>query len=331
MTIRTLILLGAFVVLGIGTWFVLSGEKEHEMSTVAGADRQFAIEEVDGIGKVFIADRRGNNTTLVRKGNQWVYNDAFPANPNAVRNLLDAITRIRMKFKPANAAVPGIVRSLATEGLKVEIYDKADQLLKAYYIGGSTIDERGTYAILDGAEQPYVTEIPGWQGNLRFRYSLRGEDWRDKTVFAALPSDIKEVSIVYPKQRNKSFRLSRQGGNYEVQPYYNATPKYDRPPVRGKVERFLDGFQRIGAEAFENDNPKQDSVRQTLPFCTITLAAGDQGERTVSLFPIYTQYSAASDELVERFFADINNGQDFMLVQNRLFKKILWGYEFFFE
>ena len=328
---RTWILLGAFVLLGVGTFAALSGEEKETISTVAGADRLFAVEDGELIKKVFIADREGNKTNLVRQEDGWIYNGTHPANPNAVRNLLDALVRIQMKFKPANAAVPGIVRSLATEGLKVEVYGRADRLLKAYYIGGSTIDERGTYAIMEGAEQPYITEIPGWQGNLRFRYSLRGEDWRDKTIFATSPSAVESISILYPKQRNKSFRLSREANGYEVQPYFDATPRFEKPPGRGNVERFLDGFHRIGAEAFENDNPKRDSVRQTLPFCTITVIARGQEEKKVSLFPIYTQYSANSGEIVERFFADINDGQDFMLVQNRLFKKILWGYDFFFQ
>ncbi|MCB9291126.1 MAG: hypothetical protein H6560_27725 [Lewinellaceae bacterium] len=55
-----------------------------------------------------------------------------------------------------------MVESLATEGMKVELYDKDGGLLKAYYVGGSTSDERGTYMIMEGAEQPYVpTFRPG--------------------------------------------------------------------------------------------------------------------------------------------------------------------------
>ena len=73
------------------------------------------------------------------------------------------------------------------------------------------------------------------------------------------------------------------------------------------------------------------TFEQTVPFCTITVQTRDQVEKSVTLFPIYAYYGSSSNSVVERFFADINEGQDFMLVQNRLFKEILWGYEFFFQ
>ncbi len=328
---RTIVLLAVFALLGGAAWMALSEDPEATVSSLPGEDRKFAVEDVDQIHKIFIADRNRNQTILVRDGKQWIYNEKYKANPNVIENLLDAIKRIQMSHKPADAAVDRMVKNLATEGIKVEIYDRNDQLLKSYYVGGSTPSERGTYVIMEGAEQPYVASIPGWEGNLRFRYNKMGEDWRDKTIFKAEVGKIDAVSIVYPKQRDKSFKLQRNNQGYEVTPYYDITPKYGRPANRGSIERFLLGFEWIAAEAFENDNPKRDSVLQTVPFCIINLQHVDGTEQSAKLFPIYAYYGDGNNLVVERYFAEVENGQDFMLVQNRLFEKVLWAYEFFFE
>lgn len=321
---RTTLFLIIFLLLGSATtWYILS--KPDEKTSLAGADRRFKVENTEEIYKIFIADRDGAKTTLERKDGYWLYNGKYTARPNAMDNLLDAIRRVEIQYKPPTAAVKNMITSLATEGIKVEIYNKNNKLLKSYYVGGATADERGTYMIIDGAEQPYVASIPGWEGNLRFRYNLTGDDWRDKTVFAEKAENIESVSIEYPKNRNKSFRLERKGNNYTITPFYETTPKIQRPYKEGSAERYLEGFRSLGAEAFENENPKRDSIRQLVPFSIITLKNKEGNERIVKLFPLF----GTSDQ-VERYLADVNTG-DFMLVQHLVFGKILWGYEFFFE
>ena len=196
---RTLLLLIAVAVLGAGAYFFLNTDQEAASTTVAGWDRDFAVPR-DQVHKVFIVQRSGVTSTLTRKGEQWFFNEKYPARPDAIENLLSAIESIRMKFKPTEAAIPHIVESLAARGIKVEIYGKEDELLKTYYVGGATNTEEGTYVIREGAEQPYVAELGAWVGNLRFRYNLVGDEWRDRTVFASRVEDIAGVSIESPKQ-----------------------------------------------------------------------------------------------------------------------------------
>lgn len=321
---KTLILLIAFVLLASLTiWYVLS--KSDNKTTLLAAERRFKVENTDEIYTIFIADRKGNQTTLERKDGIWLYNGKYPARPNAIENVLDAVRRIEIQYKPPTAAVNNIVKNLSTQGIKIQIFNKKKQLLQAYYIGGGTADERGTYAIKEGAEQPYVVSIPGWEGNLRFRFNLTGEDWRDKTIFAEKTENINFVSVEYPKNRNESFKLERTGNTYRIIPFYDITPIINRPYKEGSVERYLEGFRSLGAEAFENENPRRDSVRQLIPFSIITLKNKAGVEKSVKLFPIITANNQA-----ERYFIDINN-EDFMLGQHLVLSKILWGYDFFFE
>ncbi|MEL6720357.1 MAG: DUF4340 domain-containing protein, partial [Bacteroidota bacterium] len=265
---------------------------------------------------------RGEQVTLERKGDHWIYNGKYKALPNAIDNLMRAFGEVEMSYKPANAAVPNMVSNLATQGIKVELYDKSGERLKSYYVGGETSDSRGTYMIMEGSEQPYIVHIPTWGGNLRARFNLRGNQWRDKTVLEAKVDDIVSVSVEYPKQKNNSFKLEKEGNEYVVKPFYDVTPTINKAVSQGSVEGYLVNFKSIGAEAFETDNPRRDSVTQTIPFGIITLKKVNGEEQKIKLFPIYNDVEDAtkSNEVVtyvERYFAEVNE-EDFMLVQHRV-------------
>lgn len=338
---NTIILLVLFLLLGGGTYWYLNQNKEKTPTSMVGQDRLFRVKDIENVTKIFIADRTGTTTTLTRKNEEdWLYDGKYPARPGAIRNLLDAVQKIEMKFKPADAAVKGMVADLATNGLKVEVYKGEDTPAKTYYIGGSTSDERGTYAIMEGSNQPYVVNIPSWEGNIRFRYSLKGDEWRDRAVFSEDVDDIQAVSIEYPLQKNKSFKLERTGRNaFNVDPYYDLTPRINQEVSTGKVEAFLTGFENIGAEGFKNHIPIRDSIRQLQPFATISLTNTSGETRSARFFPILQDYNNYDEEsgtkfnikkIVERYHVDISNG-DFVMVQNLVFKKLFWSYDSFFD
>lgn len=336
---RTLILLIAFLLLGGGVlWYLTQGEDEK--TTLAGADRAFAVKDIGQVHKIFIADRGGERTTLERRDGYWLYNGKYKARPSVMLPLLDAIKRVQVKYKPPEAAVPSMVEALATESMKVELYGRDGELIKAYYVGGSTSDERGTYMIMDGAEQPYVVHLPAWEGNLSVRFRRYGDEWRDKTLFEEEVENIQSVSIEYPKQRNQSFILENTPGGYEIRPFYDITPEIRRPFRKGSAEAFLSGFESVGGEAFRNNYPGRDSISQLVSFSIITLV-NKQGDTTqVKLHPIIKESTISQDAKtgeyvrydsnIERYFADLN-GVDFLLAQQIVLEKLFWGYGSFFE
>lgn len=336
---RTLILLAAFLLLGGGvTWYLTQGKDDK--TTLAGADRAFAVEDIGQVHKIFIADRQGERTTLERRGGYWLYNGKYKASSSVMGPLLEAIARVQIKYKPPQAAVGQMVQALSTEGIKVELYDGKDKLIKAYYVGGATSDERGTYMIMDGAEQPYVAYLPAWEGNLSVRFRRYGDEWRDKTLFSEEVENIRSVSVEYPKQREQSFVLESTAGGYEVRPFYDITPEIKRPYKEGSAEAFLVNFESVGSEAFRNDYPGRDSISQLVPFSIITLV-NKQGDTTqVKLHPIVPEnvishdvktgdYILYSSE-IERYFAS-RNEEDFYLAQHLVLQKLFWGYGSFFK
>lgn len=332
---RTLILFLTLVVLGAGAYFLLGENKEGPVSSVVGADRNFSVDQ-ELVHKIFLADRNGNRTTLTRQSGSWLYNDKYLAREDAVTNLLTVIDQIRMRRKPTEAAVPHMVEDLATRGIKVELYGEDDDLLKAYYIGGATNDERGTYIILEGAEQPYIAEIPGWEGNLRFRYNLTGDDWRDRTVFRLEPENITSVSLEYPKQQNKSFRIDYTD-EPKIEPYYELTPTIQQPVKIGRLQAYRNNFAEIIASGYNNLSRDRGTITQQIPFAKITVTTKNGETQSLELYPIYGQpfEDPKTGITIQPTEVSAYNGlthrDDFMILQNAMVAKILWAYSFFYE
>lgn len=333
---RTNILLIIFLLLaGFTAWYFYQGTPDK--SSLLLEERTFKVEPEE-IGKIFLADRYGTQTTLERSNGYWAVNGQYRAYDNAVDNLLDAVSRVEMNYKPPSAAVPNMVKSLSTQGLKVEIYNQKEQKIMAYYLGGTTQDERGTFIIREGFDQPYVAHIPGWSGNLRARYSLSGDQWRDKAVFRAALDEIEEVSVEYPQQKSQSFRIQRDGRDWKVIPFYEITPVINRPAQEGAVDTYLTEFEAIFAETFQNDNPQRDSLSNQLPFCSIHLKKRNGEVQDAHFFPRYpktllnpeTGLPEPSGDIVERFSV-LTNGGDFMVVQEVIFRKLFRPYAYFFQ
>jgi len=246
---------------------------------------------------------------------------------------LDAITRIQIKYVPPQAAVPAIINDLAKNGIRVEIFDRNHEKIMGYYVGGSTVDERGTHIIRENSDLPMIGELAGWEGNLRFRFRMRGNEWRDKTIFQYKVNDLKSVQMIYPKQQLASFTLTQHNRSYQLES--SSTPKKVVEIANSKGIAYLSGFEKLGAEAFETGNPYRDSIENSLPFVTITLQEKKGTQRTLKVWPIYPLQS--SDEgvvfrnengTVERYFAGEENGE-FYLIQDRVFRKIFRGFDFF--
>ncbi|MEM9820993.1 MAG: DUF4340 domain-containing protein [Bacteroidota bacterium] len=338
---KTLLL--ASVLLGLGAFTFWYLQQKPENTSIARWDTNFAVDNINDIYKVFMANRKGETILLERKADHWVYNEKFRVRPGKIKNLLESINRQRVKYIPPKAAVKTAIESIATVGIKVEIYDKNDEKLKVFYVGGTTSNGTGTYMIMEDSEEPIVMHIPFWEGSLRGRYWELPDAWKDRAVFRHELEEIESVAVEYPRHKNKSFILERKDNDYTVRPFYDITPPNTGRMVNGSAERYLTGFKALVAEGFRNTFSKRDSINQLVPFSIVTLK--DRKGETVEarFFPqrvVETNNApdgksplpieAAGKGIIERYFADCSDG-NFMLVQHRVFGKIFWDYNAFFD
>ena len=331
-----LILCAILAVLGsVSAWYF--GFKQQNTS-LEGYDWHFAVADTANIGKIFIADRKGKTITLTRLSKfDWQLNDKYRAQMSGVNNVLDAISRVDLKYRLPRQAVRNALDDIVTNSVKVEIYHKNGEKLRSFYIGGVDMDGQGTYMMMENSNEPYVTHIPNFIGTLKPRFFTDELDWRDRWIYQFEPEDIKEISMDYPLQTSKSFKISRENGTYKVYPLYSVTPRLPQTADKGLVEAFLTGFKALGAEGFETNYPKKDSVKAVTPFVIMSIKDKNDVVKSLRLHPIVTvdpqgtvQTNSLGTALIERYFAEVSDG-DFLMVQHFVFEKTFWAYESFFR
>ena len=176
-----LIILALFAIGGsIAAWYLTTKED----ANLEGYDFHFAIKDTSNIGKIFLADRFGKTTTLTRQNSvNWLVSGKYPVQADMIKNLLETLSQVELKFRLPRNAVKSVVQDMATEGIKVEVYDRKGKPVRVFYVGGSTSDDRGTFMMMENSNEPYVMHISGHQTVLRPRFLTAAQDWRERFVF----------------------------------------------------------------------------------------------------------------------------------------------------
>ena len=328
------LLLSIFGVLALAALYFLQFNDQN--TSLQGGDWDFAVKDTAGISRIFLAEASGKTALLERHSTGWTVNGNKTVRKDAIANLLETIHNVEILTRLPRPAVPNVIKDIATNKIKVEIYSGQTKL-KCYYLGGVNQDETGVNMIMEDSNEPYICSLPQWTGNIRIRYITDETTWRDRTVFNEEVENILSVSVDYPLQKSKSFKMTRSDANYQVVPFYELTLPFHRPVNKGLTEAFLTGFKKQVAEGFENDNPQRDSIQRTTPFAIISLKTINGHEKTIKLFPIIptgldgnVRVAPQGGLNFERYYAQTNDG-DFMMVQNLNFQRILWGYDVFFQ
>jgi hypothetical protein len=331
------IILGVFLLIGGFTFWII--RQQNQPVSYKYPDRDFSTPKIDEVHRIFLANKKGDIIDLKKqKDDVWLLNDKYEAYFNTVDVLLRTLKNLRVKYIPPRVAEEHIIRSLASNGIKVELFDKQGKSLKTFYVGGNTADDLGTAFIMEGYDQPYVLYVPGHHGGIRSRFDLKETNLISRWIFTEKMEDIVAASIDYPAARNQSFQLTRTGGRYQVKPFYDITPEIRGEVMPSAVEAFLASFEKLGAEAVINESVSKDSVLALVPFCNIRLELKDGTEKTLAMYPVIDMISEdvskidnpQYDTFVERYFAYSNNGH-FYMTQQYIFGKVFWGYEHFFD
>lgn len=335
---RTLLLLLAVLALGALAYFALSGEKAGASVSTTSNDRQFAYPEFEDVSRIFIADRLDHQVTLTRGGITGWLADGKPANDNVMKNLIATLRAVEVRTLPTRKAIPNMVKVLAAEGFRVQLFDENNRELRDYYIGGATQDELGTFAIMDGSENPYVVHLPHFTGNIKTRFNHWGDEWRDRIYFRVDPEKVEEFSIDYPKQRDKSFRLVPSGEDFQVSPLYETGQPVRRVP-RGLAERALSKYEKYYVNRYENANEQDiNAANEVIPFAVIKIKQTDQEAQIMEVYPKLEDFTFANDGKtgesivnggLSAYQAFINGGEDWVLLNVETTQPLLVSYDFF--
>jgi hypothetical protein len=308
-------------------WY--SGYKKTEVPD----DKLFHVENTDDITKIFMTDKSGKKLTLEKKDGQWLVNEKYNAYPAKINLLLETMQRIRVDQPVPEKQFNPVIKDMAAKSTKVEIYmNHETEPAMVYYVGNETLSGLGAYMIkeINGrvARKPYIIHIPGFNGNPGARYFIDERDWRSTSVFDYKIDNISEVSVKWLEFPDNSFSLKRAGRDSFYMPENVVGEKL----FKTGVNQFLNSFTFLNAEAIENENPLKDSVLLTKPFMEISVTPAKGNTVTMTLYHMAinkrskSQFDEKGNPLpydVDRYWAVVNNGLGFVVVQHYVFGKVM--------
>ena len=320
------------------------------LSTLQGEASDFQVWDTASVTKIYLADRRENESLLERQEDGWTLNGIYKAHPKQVNYLLTTLYKIRIKMPVSVASHDNIVKQLASQSTKVEIYqivprinlfDKVklfyhEKRTKVFYVGDATMDSSGTFMLKEGAEKAYIVYIPSFRGFITTRFTANPDDWRDHTIFHEKLVDIQSVEIDFNEDPEGSFRIDNMGKHQ-----YKLTrlcDNKDLPYDTLKVINFLSSFSDLRFEAlFTNtmEHERIDSITGS-PFVHNVVLTGRDGStqdmktfKKLVLNGVTDMSGDYGDVDHDRMYALIDGGKDFVLIQNYVFDKVLHDVRYF--
>lgn len=263
---RFVIILGIALLAGAATYLLVT-KKSNKLNNEDW--RNFAVEDTAAITKIFLADRIGHQTLLERQSSgKWLTNKKFEARQDLIKILLKTIKEVHTKSRVPKNARENVIKSLATKGIKIEIYtNDDDDPVKVYYVGGETPNNTiGTYMMQEGSPEPFITEILGFEGYLTPRYPADAELWKDPVLFRYKPEDIASVKYNNYDTPAESFELINKDKFDVIVKDANGQPL----PVVDKItaQKYLGNFAQLvyEDEATRLSPQVADSVLKSPPF-----------------------------------------------------------------
>jgi hypothetical protein len=299
-----------------------------------------------------MADKNNNTVTLTRKApGVWTVNDRFPAQVQSINLLLKSMVELEVQQPVARAAHDNIIRELAVNSVKVEIYQMVyrlrlfgirwfphEKLTKVYYVGGATQNNLGSFMLMQGSSEPFIVFLPGFRGFVSPRYNPIEKYWRDYNIVRKTLPEIASVRVEVPATPGLSYEVKKAGGNsFRLVSLSDGKEVQDFDTL--KVLNFLSGFRNLNFEALLNDmdQVKKDSILDSSPFVIITLTDTSGISTTIKTFHKKGpegQTDPQGNPLpydLDRLYALVNDGRDFTLIQYFMYNKVLRPKAFFLK
>lgn len=309
-------------------------------SSVEQSDRDFAFKDTAAITKIFIADKDGRKSLLVRKDDGWYVNEKYKCRGDAVLNLLEVIKRVEVKMPVPKSGLDNVLKFMSYNAVKVEVY-VGDEKVKQYYVGHETEDGEGSFMILtdlssgENYANPYVCFIPGFKGYLAPRYIAEENDWRDRMLMNYIPPDIKSIRVEVPgAPADSSFSIDLQNANtFILRNIKGQIVPFDE----SKLRQYLIYYQNLSYETLVTGKNKRltDSLSMNTPFQIVSVTKNNnETDRFVCYRKQFNQTfakdaSAKFDFDPDRFYINFDKGRQWALTQYYVFGKLFVNAAYF--
>jgi len=332
---KTLLYFVILAILGVAVWFYLFSDKGNPFGM---NEAGFTVKDTANIGKIFIANNTGTSVLLERTDSGWLANK-YKVLPAPLHLLLTTLYNQQPLYPVAEPAQEHVIKALAGNAVKVEVYDRKGGKMIVFYVGDEAYKFAGTNMLMQGAKKAFVVKIDDYSGYLRPRYSPDIKDWRDRSIINLQPDEVRSVTVQYPDKPINSFTITNNNDKVTVTTD-SAVMRSNAFNAR-RAGLYLKFFSNINGEGYLNGFADMDSILKIMPRkCTIDVTSNANTTTHIDIYWMPVNHRSknllTSDRYTpdkydpDRFYAVFNHYKDTMLIQNFVFEKLMrQGYEFY--
>ena len=289
---RNLVMLIVLVIVGGIAAFIYSSQ---DTGTIRGEFMEFAVEDTASVNKIFMADKEGRTILLeMEERGRWRLNKQYMARQDAVENLLKTLHLQSMKAPVPKSAFENVVKRIATNSIKVEVYQGGEKPSKVFYVGSTNMDHSGTYMLMENSTRPFLMHIEGHKGFINSRYFTNPNEWRNTDIWNFRKGELKELVVEYPHDPNQSFKITDPGDQNFVLTALNSNEPV--PYDTARLRNYMAGYKKVNFEGFEETKTLDfnDSIMAQTPFTRFT-----------------TTHTNGSTTVVNTYLKPMPGGEDF--------------------
>jgi hypothetical protein len=249
--------------------------------------------------------------TLEKNGNSWKVNGSDGARTDLIEVLLKAMQRIEIVSPASKMVRAQLTEKMAKHGRLVKLY-RNNRLARSFYVYFDSLGIKGTYMMKPGSDAPYMIKLKGYsEQNIENLFPTSESIWREHVIFGFEPGHIAEITVQYPAEPGKSFRINRTDNNVLVlSDMVRPLPK-DRINQQ-EVSDYLAFFGKIPFQPVANSAIA--FADQEKPFIQIVVRDVKGNETTLKAFRIPVSPGDNRDYDKNRFVALINHDHDTVVI-----------------
>lgn len=325
---------GLLAVLAAATYFFVLNRSN---STVDGRDRLLGFAtQPERITRIEIESADGSRAYLERRPDSafWQFNEFYLAREDATELLLQTLERMRIRKPVSLAHRAKIAQQIDSLGRQVRVFtdSRHEHAAASFKIYGTPHVGAGNFVqFAADPTTPYLVYIPGFDGELAIRMHTMTDRWRTHRIFGGSWSDIDSLQVVYNDRPERSYLVTQRDGEAR----FVATGLEDdvqRDNVESTLlaQEILKTAAAANIETFDSEYSKRDSLLSAgPPYATIAISSPVEvlnQQIAVYRMPITrrSKVGQSGDQIydTDRYFATINDGRDFVVIQSFVFDKI---------
>ncbi len=301
---KVVVLIAILAVLG-GVLYYMFGTKKQ-----LNANAKIAIDNLEGIDKIYLADMKGDTITLVKKDKLWWIGNEQLARQDAVNNMFETIQRAT-PTQPVPASMHNtVIKELASYGIKVELFSNG-KIIQSLTVGNATNKGEGLCILKQGNDRPYIYKRGDFVGDLSVSFFTDRDDWRSRQIYYYQPDSVRKVTILYADNVDSSLVVNNNGDNLSAA---YLTNKKIVNTSRVKVKEYMELFKEQFVLQYENELATKDSIiSKGRPYGWI--ATEFKNNLSDTLFLVY--YKATKKTSTFKTIDGVNYDNEFLLAYNK--------------